>query len=359
VEGCSGWQSNLLAVCDRNESGRHIDIPAKVSILAREGFRPIVDLSLIKPLKAALASSHVCHVHGIWDAHSFAVCRLAQRLGKPVVSSVHGMLEEWELRNKRLKKQVYAFLLERPSLARSSCLRALSQREATEYRRFGLKNPIAIVPNGVKTLTRVDTGEILSRHPQLCGKRVVLFMARLHRKKGILNLLRAWPSVVKREPDAHLLLAGSSFEDTEQSARLLVSESGVGSSVTFCGVLNGNVKLGALSAASLFCLPSYSEGMSLSVLEALSIGLPVVITPACNVDGVAETGAGFVTSNEPAALSAALIDGLSLAGRQWQSMSDTAALLARSRYNWSRLGAAMQSVYEWLLGGPKPRCVVS
>ena len=116
--------------------------------------------------------------------------------------------------------------------------------------------------------------------------------------------------------------------------------------------------MGALSAARLFCLPSYSEGLSMAALEALSIGLPVVITPECNVDGVAEAGAGAVTSNDPAQLADVLSQCLSMNGPQWTGMSQAAVRLARERFDWDRIAESLRSAYMWMLGGPKPSCVV-
>jgi glycosyltransferase involved in cell wall biosynthesis len=164
--------------------------------------------------------------------------------------------------------------------------------------------------------------------------------------------------VIRKHADAHLLVAGGDFENTAAAAKLITSEQCLHDVVTFSGVLNGNTKLSALSISSVFCLPSYGEGMSVSVLEALSIGLPVVITPECNVDKIRESGAGLLTSNRPAELADALIQSLSLTGSQWQVASAAARSLAR-QYDWERIGASMQSVYEWLLGGPRPDCVVS
>lgn len=353
------WRSQLVAICNRDESERHADIPSTVRMVPGDGFRPALDRSLEAPLKEALAGSSVCHVHGMWEAHSLAIGRLAPPLRKPIVTSVHGMLDGWELANKQLKKSVYSFLFARRSLAQSSCLRALSEREAAEYRRYGLTNPIAVVPNGVKAIARVDTTDFLNRYPQIQGKRVVLFLSRVHHKKGILDLLRAWPSVVERHPDAHLLVAGADFANTEKAARLLVAERNLADAVTFCGVLNGEAKLAALSASFLFCLPSYGEGLSIAALEALSIGLPVVLTDACNIAGITETGAGFVTTNNCSALATSLCDGLCLGKDEWQTMSDAARSLARSRYEWGRIGTSMQGVYEWLLGGRRPDCVIS
>lgn len=358
VKAQTGWDSDLLAICNQGESERHKDIPPTVRIVTQAGFRPISDIRLRPPLFEAVAKSDVCHVHGIWLPHSLTVRKLAKKLGKPLVSSAHGMLEKWELANKKLKKEIYSHFFERPSLAHSACLRALSQQEAEDYRKFGLRNLISIIPNGIDPIESVDPADLLLQFPELCDKRVVLFLSRIHRKKGILNLLAAWPEVVRRHPEAHLLLAGGDFAGTAAIAREMVDKQQITQSVTFCGTLNGKLKLSALSLATAFCLPSYSEGMSMAVLEALSIGLPVVITRACNVDGVQESGAGYITSNEPATLAESLSEYLSLNVRRQRLMRESAKHLARTRYNWSTVGAHMYAVYEWLLGGSKPAYVL-
>jgi glycosyltransferase involved in cell wall biosynthesis len=359
VQSCRGWQSNLLAICDRPESNRHKDIPPTVKTVVEQSRRPLADHRLTALLKAEISKAHVCHIHGIWSPHSLAATRAASRVGIPVVSSVHGMLEKWDLAKGRRKKQIYSALFQRASLATSACLRALSEREFSDMRAYGLDNPIAIVPNGVNESSRVTSSALLERLNLPNDKRVVLFLGRIHRKKGILELLRAWPEVVRQHPDAHLLIAGADYEGAVGAALQIISDLKLRDSVMFCGVLNGDETIQALSTAVAFCLPSYSEGMSVAVLEALSIGTPVIITPACNVSGIVEAGAGYVTSTEPKAISESICDCLSLSGVQWRSMSESARLLARSRYSWSRAGDSMRAVYEWLLGGSKPDCVIT
>lgn len=354
----SGWQFEQIAVCNPEESDRSSDIPSSVATVVAHGPRPFSDSGLVRSLKSAIARCNVCHVHGLWLAHSLAARRIANQLGRPIVSSVHGMLERWELANKRLKKAIYSTLFERRSLSRSSCLRALSEQEAADYRNFGMKNPIALVPNGIKAIDRVDISLILSRFPQLIGKQVVLFLGRVHHKKGILNLLEGWRHVIRKHSDAHLLIAGAELEQTGIRVREIIAENKFSQTVTLGGVLNGAVKLSALSLARAFCLPSYSEGLSMAALESLSIGLPVVITKACNVDGVSENGAGYVTSNDPLEVANGVTNVLSLSSSEWSAMSAAATRLARTRYDWSLLGSNMQSVYEWLLGGARPACVI-
>ena len=118
------------------------------------------------------------------------------------------------------------------------------------------------------------------------------------------------------------------------------------------------MKRAALSAARCFCLPSYSEGFSVAVLEALSFGVPSVVTPACNIGEVAEFGAGTVTANQPEELGTALSGLLGLPEVKWQEMSANAVKLARERYDWAVIAQAMRDVYTWVLGGPKPACVI-
>jgi glycosyltransferase involved in cell wall biosynthesis len=352
------WRSEMLAVCNRTESGRHADIPATVQMIRQEYPRPFADMRLVDPLNQAITKADVCHIHGMWLSHSIVGARLAKQLRRPFVFSAHGMLEAWELANKRLKKRLYSLLFQHRALEQASCLRALSEQEASDYRSYGLRNPIAIVPNGVATISRVNPAAFLDKYPHLKERRLVLFLSRVHRKKGLLELLQAWPSVARRHSDVHLLIAGAEFEGSGVAARQMVQTLGISHAVTFCGVLNGADKISALSAATLFCLPSHSEGMSVAVLEALSIGLPVVITRACNVDGVAESGAGYVTSPIPAELADAISAGMSLTRQGWLSMSESARLLAQCRYSWSQSGDAMRSVYDWLLGGPMPNCAM-
>ncbi len=353
-----GWHSSLLAVCNPDERDLCDGIPPSVRVIQAPAVRGLRDAHLRSELAAAIAQCDICHVHGLWLPHTIGARSLARSMKKPILSSVHGMLERWELNNKKLKKAVYSLFFERPSLAKSHCLRALSEREAQDYRRYGLRNPIVIAPNGVRELHRVPLDPLLHRFPSLAGKQIVLYLSRVHFKKGILNLLKAWPDVVGKCDAAHLLVAGADFENTLAQAKAMVTASGIGSSVTFGGTISGDLKMAALSAARCFCLPSFSEGLSVAALEALSIGLPVVLTPECNVDGVAEYGAGTVTSNHPAQLAEALTQYLLLNDSHWYAMSQGAIRLARERFDWTRIAQDLRNAYSWMLGGPMPSCVL-
>jgi glycosyltransferase involved in cell wall biosynthesis len=352
-----GITMNQVAICDESEIRLADGIDPRVIRLCGSGPRGLSDARLAKELRRAIEESDVCHVHGMWLPHCLAVRRMASERGKPVVSSVHGMLEQWEMRHKWLKKSLYSLLFERPSLRRSTCLRALSEHEVGDYRRFGSRAAIAVVPNGIDALERVDPALFFEKFPALRHKEIVLFLGRVHHKKGVFNLLRAWKTVAARREDAHLVIAGPEYGNTGDEARRLITELELARTVTMAGVISGRMKLAALSAAKYFSLPSYSEGLSVAVLEALSIGLPPVITPECNIPSVGASGAGRITSNEPAELADTLISCLEASAREWQEMSCAGRRLARSEFDWNGIAETMRSVYEWLLGGNRPACV--
>ena len=163
---------------------------------SRSAFREMVD------------KSAGVHIHGLWEQSTFAAARAARSAGKPYLVSAHGMLQPWALNNKGWKKAIYGALIERTNLRNAKCLHALTTSEANDYRTYKLNHPIAIIPNGVNLPESADSSAFLNQFSELRGKRLVLFLSRLHFKKGLDILCLAWKSAAKRWPDAHLVLAG-------------------------------------------------------------------------------------------------------------------------------------------------------
>lgn len=290
------------------------------------------------------------HIHGLWEGSTWAAVRAARRAGRPYVISAHGMLEPWALRNKRWKKEVYAALFERGHVAGATALHALTEAEVEDYRRFGARQPIAVIPNGVTIPDRVGPELFLAQHPGLRGKRVVLFLGRIHFKKGLDLLVEAWSQVAGAHPDARLVLAGPDFEGTRAVVERQIAERGVGASVCFTGMLRGAEKWSAMAAAEAFVLPSYSEGLSVSALEAMGMGLPVILTTHCHLPEAARAGAGWEIPSEAAALTSVLQQLLRNPTAENRAMGANGQRLVRERFRWSVVGAEMRAVYTWAAG---------
>jgi glycosyltransferase involved in cell wall biosynthesis len=178
-------------------------------------------------------------------------------------------------------------------------------------------------------------------------------MGRLHQKKGVQLLLQAWSRLRSRYPGAHLIVAGPDSDGTLPRLVSYSEEVGLGSSVTFAGMLIGELKWSLLSRADLFVLPSYSEGFSVAVLESLACGTPVVVTRQCNFSAVSTSGAGWVIEPDAEAVESAIDDALSLSRRDTDRMRLGARALSDC-YAWPVIGSHFAALYHWLLGGPKP-----
>jgi glycosyltransferase involved in cell wall biosynthesis len=256
-----------------------------------------------------------------------------------------------------LKKALYAALVEIRRMQRAACLRALSLDEVDDYRRLGLTNPIAIIPNGTDAQPGATPGLFLDAYPQLTGKRTILFLGRLHQKKGLQLLLQAWARVSSKADDVQLVIAGPDSENMRASLEKVTDELKLRSSVTFTGMLTGEQKWSAFAAASLFVLPSYSEGFSIAILEALAMGLPVIVTTPCHIPEVAIHDCGWVIQPAVGPLEQALADFFSLSREEADLIGKRGRDLVRTRFHSSVVANEMAQVYDWLQGGSKPTTV--
>lgn len=298
-------------------------------------------------------ASNVVHIHGLWKKHSIGAGLIASRHNKPLVFSAHGMLEPWALRNKRWKKGPYSLFIERPNLSRAALLRALTGAEAEDYRRFGLKAPIVIIPNGVDTLQDASPDLTFDSWPELRGRRIVLYLSRIHYKKGVDLLAKAWSDVATAYPDAHLVFAGPDSEGTQSMVEEIVKDNKLENSVTFIGPVFGEEKASLFRAATLFILPSHSEGFSVATLEALSVGVPAIITKACHFQEVEDAGAGWCIAPTVNDILETLKCALSETSTDLHSRGERGRALA-SKYAWPEVGKQMADAFDWILGGSRP-----
>ncbi len=307
-------------------------------------------------LAAAVEASDadILHVHSIWMYPSIVAKRWA-RSRKPYLISPHGLLKPRALRNSRWKKRVAAMLYEDRHLRGADCLHALNTAEAEAMRKYGLKNPICVIPNGA-TL-RDDT---LREAPQ--QDRSILYLGRIHALKGLRNLIEAWNLARNDAAAAGWRLAIAGWDQNHYRAELerLADRLQVRSSIDFLGPQFEADKDRCLRAASAFILPSESEGMPMSILEAWSWRLPVLMTHACNLREGAEAGAAIVMDSGVNSIAAALKQFFLLTEQEREAMGCRGRCLVEERYQWRHIAKAMIEVYDWILGhGPKPDVVLA
>lgn len=301
----------------------------------------------------------IVHVHGLWMYASFAAIHWTERTGIACVVSPHGMLDQWALKNSALKKRIAGALYQRRQLDRSDCLHAVGDSEYRSIRAYGLSNPVCVIPNGVDP-PAPGTQAPAWRAALPANAKVLLYLGRLHPKKGLPNLLRAWASAVPKAQPWHLVIAG--WDDRGHRAELEASIRALGlcKQVHLVGPQFQRDKDATFQAADAFVLPSMSEGLPVSVLEAWSHGLPVLMTPQCNLpEGFAACAALRIEPNA-ANIALQLTRLLAMSRSEMRSVGDAGRRLVTERFAWPMLAADMVSVYRWLLQrGPPPACIKS
>jgi glycosyltransferase involved in cell wall biosynthesis len=293
------------------------------------------------------------HDHGIWMPNNHHVAAAARRHGLPLVIHPHGMLEPWALRYKAWKKRVAMLLYQHRDLRTAALFVATADQEADSIRRLGLRQPIAVIPNGVDF--PVDTDRLESRRNDANGRRIALFLSRIHPKKGLLNLVNAWSKV--RPAGWKLYLAGPDEGGHLSTVMRRVAALGLTQSIEYKGVVQGEEKERLWQEVSLFVLPSFSENFGLVVAEALARGVPVITTRETPWRSLDESDCGWWIDATLEALAVALSDAVHTDDDRMQAMGNRARILAR-RFHWEKIAAEMADVYRWLCSkGPMPNCV--
>lgn len=289
----------------------------------------------------------VVHCHELRTVENLLVAPIANRLGVPLVVSPHGTLP-YETGRSFIKKtwdRAFAAQL----LPRFDRVIALTQAEVDQAQALwyahGFPARCSIVPNGVHLadFAHLPPGDLFRTRWKLGGGPLLLFVGRLHERKGLQLLIPAFADAVKLAPDTRLVIVGPD-EGMLAALNAQVSEYNLAGRVIFTGLLTGQDKLAALAAADLFVMPAVGEGFSMAVLEAMACGLPVLLTPGCNFPEVASAGAGLVVAREVPALSGALRALLTEPDRR-ASMGRSARSLIQSQYTWPRVVAQLVEAY--------------
>lgn len=296
--------------------------------------------------KVEAMAPDLLHLHGLWTYQSV----VTQASRRPLVISPRGMLDPWAIQNARTKKRIALRLAEAKNLHGAMCIHALNSDEAQAIRNFGITSPIAVIPNGV------DLPETKAPVPPSWlrgdGRKVLLFLGRLHPKKGLVELLRSWALLRDMAPVVarswRLVIAGWDDGGHLDILKRTAGELNIKDDVMFPGAIYHDAKHSLLSHSDAFILPSYSEGLPVSVLEAWAYGLPVFMTPQCNLSfAFAQSGAVAVTT-VPAEIAKKLATSLGTVRSAEVGMNGRT--IAAELYGWKRIAAKQIEMYEWLLG---------
>ena len=290
----------------------------------------------------------VVHTNAIFTYVSLPAYWACQKHQIPYVVTPHGMLDPWALSYKAWKKKLYYSLLEAPALNRSANLHMLTSKESIQVEALGLKSSRTVIPNGIDRESfecLPDSSLFHEKFPETVGKDCILFLGRIDPKKGLDLLAKAFGELHPQFPNAHLVIAGPDNTGFLPTVESYLREAECSEAVTFTGMLNGTLKYSALSAATLYTAPSYSEGFSMSVLEGMAAGLPCVFTTECNFPEAEEEEAALIVEPDADQLAVALekcLVNLQLS----KGMGQRARNLIFDRYTWEKVASKTLSLYR-------------
>lgn len=391
------------------EGVRLVSVKGNVLAVRGRGWSPEFRRVVMEEAKKA----DVVHNHGLWMWPNAYAREGAVAAGKPLIISPRGMLESWSLGRSKLRKAVAWRLFERKNLQAAAMFHATaeSERESIRDATKRLKDQetkrprweggkvekcegetrIIVAPNGVDLpdLRRRPGRQVLEgKFPALRDRRWVVFMSRLHPKKGVDVLLRVWSrqkeatgtealrdgpkatewrvksSQTETPPyrntaaphrGAVLVLAGSDLIGYRKDIERMIKELGLEDSVVITGELQGELKDCLLANAYVFVLPSYSENFGIVVAEAMAWGRPVIASTGTPWQEIAEVGAGWWVEPEEGELVKTMREALGKRPEELDAMGAKGRALVAERYTWAAPAERLLEAYEKILAPHDPK----
>lgn len=298
------------------------------------------------------------HGHGLWQLPVHKMARFARKNKIPHVITPRGMMEPWSLNQRKIKKKIAFKAFQEKDLKSAACIHATATTEAENIRNLGYKNPIAVIPNGI------DLNNYNKIHSDYSdkskNKKTLLFLSRIHPKKGIELLIEAWSNInLKLKENWVVEIAGNGDPDYIEDLRKLILNKGLKDQIKLIGPQFGHAKLEAYSKADIFVLPTYSENFGIVVAEALASGVPVITTKGAPWKDLVQKDCGWWIDVGVEPLKVTLEWALKKSPGRLAEMGKNGRDLVQRKYSIEAVSLQMIELYEWILGkGDQPDFVM-
>jgi glycosyltransferase involved in cell wall biosynthesis len=298
-------------------------------------------------------------VNGIWQYHSFGTWRALRKSSTPYVLFTHGMLDPWFKKRyplKHIKKWMYWPWAEYRVLrdARAVLFTCEEERRLARTSFWLYRCNEVVVSYGTGKPAgdpETERREFFDHYPEARGKRLALFMGRIHPKKGCDLAIEAFAKVLRQQPDWHLVIAGPDQVGLREGLNYRAAQLGIGPRVTWTGMLGGAMKWGALRAAEIFVLPSHQENFGIAVAEALAVGVPALISNKVNIwREIEDDGAGLVSEDTLEGTCSLLQSYLEMSTENQRAMRLAAGECFETRFEIKKAAQALQTVLASVMG---------
>lgn len=297
----------------------------------------------------------VLHMQALWRYPHVFMAKWKSIRSEPIVCSPHGMLDSWILEKQGVIKRQIAKLFFQKGLMAVDCFHALCQKEYNDIKKYGLSQPIAIIPNGVN----LPAPEDYQKFKNSDNKRHLLYLGRLHPKKGVDLLIESIADIKRR--NCQLLegwvvdIVGWDHENTKVKLDKIVKDNGLEEYVIFHGGLFGDNKASMYANADAYILPSHGEGLPMTILEAWSWNVPVVMTEKCNIPEGFNANAAIHIDDTVSSTTQGIELLLNMSDSERSIMGRNGYQLVVDEFTWDRSAKKMLELYKWLTKrGSKP-----
>lgn len=312
----------------------------------------------------------VIQLQSMWDLRYHIVAKTARKHRIPYIITPRGMLEPWCLSQKKWKKKLAMALYQMKDIKRSACVFTTAEMEALHVRDLGVDVPMVVLPNGIETDSypcRISKDKV---------KKQILFLSRIHIKKGIELLIDAFDRIIKKNADMDdwtVAIVGNGEEEYIRELKRKVEGLNLRDKVKILAPVFGDAKVKLYQESSIFCLPSYSENFGMVIAEAMSCGVPCITTngtPWQLLNGEVSTmGAnldilgknrktGWCIDLNVDNLEKVLLEAMTMKTEALYEMSQKGNLLVQENFNYKSVARKVMQLYSWLLdGGQTPAFV--
>ncbi len=299
--------------------------------------------------------SDLYHGNGLWQYPVHTMARTARKRKIPYILSTHGMLEPWSMTQGSLKKKLAMVLFQKHDLRQANVIHCTAHMEAKSIRAMGFTQPIAVIPNGV------DEQEFPVKDGRKShGPKKMLFLSRVHHKKGLEMLIRAFSQLDdKIKSEWSLIIAGPGEQEYIASLKELINTCGLSDHIQWKGEVYGDERKRLFLEADLFVLPTFSENFGIVVAEALASGIPVITTKGAPWEDLEKYGCGWWSAIGEEYIRSALEEALSMSDQELTERGLKGRKLIEEKYSIRKVAAQMITLYRWVLGEvEKPEFVI-
>ena len=339
--------AGVWAKCDgyRTIYFRHVQLPGRLSNFA-------IAPGCHRVLRDIVSRTDVVHIYSLYNYLSSWTARYARAAGVPYVVEPHGALDTFLYRRSRYRKRLFEFLWERRNLGKAAAVRCLSRKEAEQAKdNLGLNLKTVVIPTGIDVAKFRPSAAAIRVYdayglPQSLEK--IVFVGRLHEKKGLDLLAEAFVQLCTTRRSAQLVIVGPD-EGVEDQVRQLLKRGGCEQRATFTGMVNGQAKIDLMAAADVIVVPSYTENFGNVVIEAMALARPLVVSSGVGIaEQVSVAKAGLVVNPVVGELVEAL-EFILTDRRDGVRMGRAGKSLVEREFLWGAVGERMEALYRGLV----------